>query len=325
MALSDITRKDARSDVLSQLGDIPDNQPIDEEINRYLNRGQFDFFNRMADLVSKWYGKKETISITAAAGAITEIALTANYGAEKVSKITKLITSDGTPFRKFEFEKLDYMLTDSNYDFTYGFAWYGEKLYVFVGTLATALSTDSSVMYFIRKPDEMGGDSNVFTVTFVSALEDDTIDVNGIRFTAKDAATTELADFITTGTDTADGDNFEDVLENVFQPITGVTAVSAIGVVTITGANTVTSSDGTRLAVAASTSSTVDVPTEYVDLVVMHALGKAFGKFQRQSDRQRVESDLGGRYADIHALFGESIQLKQLEDQPGVQTPGRNE
>ena len=65
----------------------------------------------------------------------------------------------------------------------------------------------------------------------------------------------------------------------------------------------------------------VDVPTEYVDLVIMAAQAKAMAKLRMVNERQTMEGALTGRFADIHALFGESVQIKQLEKQPGIQTP----
>jgi len=79
MALSDISRKEARSDVLARLDMIEADAVIEEEINLWLDKAQFDYFVRMGALVEKWYGKNETVSVTALAGAITQIALTGNY------------------------------------------------------------------------------------------------------------------------------------------------------------------------------------------------------------------------------------------------------
>ena len=322
MPLWDITRKQARSDVLVRLDMVESDAVIGEEINVWLDKAQFDYFVRMGVLVEKWYGKEETISITALAGAITQIALENNYAPEKIASITKFILANGsTNYRPVEYKKLEYMLGITTFDNTYAFAWYGTNLHIFVGTSATALSTDNSVLHFIRKPDEMGGDSNVFTVTFASAVQDDTIDVDGIRFTARDAATTEKADFITTGTDTQDGDNFEDVLENIFTSVTGVSATSSAGVVTITGAKTVISSNGTRLAVAATVASMVDVPTEHVELVIMGAQARALGKLGRIPERQVVEGKIAQGYTDIYTLYGVAIQTMQGEAAAGIQTP----
>lgn len=327
MALSDITRKAARSDVLSRLDQVENDGVENSEINLWLDKAQFEFFTRLGILADKWYGTKQTVTLPASvsAGAITAVPLTGDYGLEKIAKITKWILADGsTVIKEVEYKKLEYMLGNSNYDETYAYSWHGANLYVFVGTSATAIDSNASVLHFTRKPDEMGGDNNVFTVTFASAVEDDTIDVNGIQFVAKDSATTELANFSTAGTDTQGGDNFEDVLENVFQSLTGVSAASAAGVVTITGAKNVTSSNGTRLAVAATVASMVDVPTEYIDLVVMGAQARALGKLNMTDKKNVVENQLAQRYGEIHQLFGEAIQVMNLESNAGVQTP-RNE
>ncbi len=89
-----------------------------------------------------------------------------------------------------------------------------------------------------------------FTVTLVSVVEDDTVTVDGIVMIAKDAATTEVADFITTGTDNQDAQNLDDLIGVIFGSTTSVTVSVATNVVTIAGAKTVVSSNATRLAVA---------------------------------------------------------------------------
>ena len=89
-----------------------------------------------------------------------------------------------------------------------------------------------------------------FTVTLASVVEDDTVTVDGIVMTAKDAATTEVADFITTGTDNQDAQNLDDLIGAIFGSTTSVTVSVAANVVTIAGAKTVVSSNATRLAVA---------------------------------------------------------------------------
>ena len=94
MPLSDITRKAARSDVLVRLDMVEADAVIEEEINGYLDKGQFDYFGRMGALVEKWYGKNETVPITASAGAITQIALTRTYAPEKIATLTQFIFAD---------------------------------------------------------------------------------------------------------------------------------------------------------------------------------------------------------------------------------------
>ncbi|TET41444.1 MAG: hypothetical protein E3J60_04635 [Dehalococcoidia bacterium] len=325
MALSDISRKEARSDVQSRVGIKPNDEIIDEEINRWLNMEQFNFFNRMGILVNKWYGKSETVSVTATAGAVTAISLASNYAATKIAQITKFILEDAsTVWKPKEFDRLEHMLGETTYDNEYAYAIYGEKLYVFVGVSATALTTDSSVLYFIRKPDEMAGDTNVFTVTFASATTDDYIDVDGIRFVIKAAVAEDYAYFVAASND-AGAANLEDIIDNVFQTVTGVSSSSSSAVVTITGAKTVTSNNSTRLAVATSTASMVDVPTEYVDLIIMGAQAKAMGKLKMTQERNAIEQDLARRYAEIAQSYGQEIQLAQIEKAAGIQSPQRKE
>lgn len=325
MALSDISRKEARSDVISRVGIKPEDEIISEEINRWLNMEQFNFFNRMGVLVNKWYGKSETVSVTASAGAVTAVSLASNYAATKIAQVTKFVLEDAaTVWKPVEFEKLEHMLGETTYDYGYHYAIYGEKLFVFVGVSATALTTDSSVLYFIRKPDEMAGDTNVFTVTFASATTDDYIDVDGIRFVIKAAVAEDYAYFLAASND-AGAANLEDIIDNVFQTVTGVSSSSSSAVVTITGAKTVTSNNATRLAVATSTASMVDVPTEYVDLIIMGAQAKAMGKLKMINERQQIEGDLAQRYAEIAQSYGQELQLVQIEKAAGVQSPKRKE
>ena len=147
MALSDISRKQARSDVLSRLDEVGSEAIDPAEINRWLDMGQFDFFNKMAALAYKWYGTSQSVSITAPAGAVTATALENNYAPTKISQISKLILADGTTVvRPTEFNSLEHLNSNSNFDSSYFYAWYGEKLYVFTGTSASALSGDSSTL-----------------------------------------------------------------------------------------------------------------------------------------------------------------------------------
>ena len=100
------------------------------------------------------------------------------------------------------------------------------------------------------------GTGSTYTVTCATALEDDYVDIDGIRLTARDAATgTGVADWISTGTDTQDAAALVVAINTLFQSITGVSATSSSGVVTILGATTVSSSSATTLAVAATTAS----------------------------------------------------------------------
>lgn len=327
MSLSDISRKEARSDVQSRIGIKPEDEIISEEINRWLNMEQFNFFNRMGVLVNKWYGKRETVAaIAASAGAITRIDLTGSYAATKIAQITKFVLADATTvWKPVEFANLEPMLANTTYDKGYYYAFFGEHLYLFVGTSATALSTDSSILYFIRKPDEMAGDINVHTITLATVIQDEYVDIDGIRLTARDAATgAGVADFISTGSDTEAAAALVVAINALFQPVTGVSATSDAAIVTLTGATTVVPS-GSTMTVATSTASMVDVPTEFVDLIIMGAQAKAMGKLKMINEQRVIEDELAQRYNEITQAYGQEIQLAQIEKAAGVQTPQRKE
>ena len=326
MALSEVTRKQARSDVYQRIDQVGSTGLINDEINLWLDRGQYDFFNRMSSLVEKWYGTNETLSsISPSNGAITQIALAGNYAASKIAKIVKFMHADGTTiWHPVEFGKLEYMLANSTYDTHYAYAWFGENLHIFVGTSATAPSGDSGTLYFIRKPDEMGGDTNVWTITvnnYADKTDGDQIIIDGIVLEQR-AATTEKATFVAETSHNATAQNIDDVIGNVFGSTSGVTVSVNSAVVTVTGAKTVSVSQTTStfLTLAASTASMLDVPTEYVDLPILFAQARALGKLQRQDLRRGIEQDIANQYANIHATFAEEIQIKAGEKAAGIQT-----
>ncbi len=326
MALSEVTRKQARSDVYLRIDEVGSTDLIDDEINLWLDRGQYDFFNRMSSLVEKWYGKNETISsISPSNGAVTQVALTGNYAATKIAKIVKFVHADGTTiWHPTEFGKLEHMLGNSTYDSHYAYAWFGENLHVFVGTSAGSISSNASVLHFIRKPTALGGDTNVFTITvsdYSSIAANATITIDGVEFIEKQSSTPEVADWKQETGNTETAANINDVIDAVFSSTSNITTSDSTGTVTVTGAKTVTSSDSTRLTVAASTAAMLDVPSEYVDLPIMYAQARALGKFNSMAEMAVVERELEGRYSAIHALYGEAIQLKALEERAGIQTP----
>ncbi|MAC53185.1 MAG: hypothetical protein CME31_11655 [Gimesia sp.] len=159
MALSDITLKQIRSDLQSRLDDVAPNKFGKEELNYWINMSQFDVAMRLSVISNIWYGTTQTVSVTASANAITTVSLTGNYAPTKIMKIVKWVLSNNTVIPFVEDTKLHTMLANSNYDSSYAANWFGESLYVFVGTSATALSANSTTLYFLRKPDEMTTDA----------------------------------------------------------------------------------------------------------------------------------------------------------------------
>lgn len=71
----------------------------------------------------------------------------------------------------------------------------------------------------------------------------------------------------------------------------------------------------------ASDSSTVDVPTEFADLVVLSALARALGKLNMTSNKQEVDADISAKLNDIRGLYANEVQQLQFENMPGTQTP----
>lgn len=70
----------------------------------------------------------------------------------------------------------------------------------------------------------------------------------------------------------------------------------------------------------ASDASTVDVPTEYVDLVVTFAQSKAYQKLGMMNEKSMLDADIAGKFNDIRQLFNQEIQIAKVETQPGQQS-----
>lgn len=229
MALSDITRKAARSDLRSRLAKLTVDEFTDVELNGWLNTAQFDVFVRLSSISDVWYGTKQAISLTAAQGAVTNIALASGYGADKIAKLKKLVLASGELVPFVGDSEVHSLKLNSNYDYSYAVCHFGEALDVFVGSSATALSSNSAYLYFIRKPDEMTADSGA--------------------------------------------------------------------------------------------GGTIDVPSEFYDLVILSALAKALFKLNMLGEKQAVDADIANKFNDIRSLYASEIQISQAEKVPGVQTP----
>jgi len=186
---------------------------------------QFDVAMRLSVISNIWYGTTQTISVTASANAITTVSLTGNYAPTKIMKIVKwLFGNTVIPF--VEDTKIHTMLANSNYDSSYGANWFGENLYLFVGTSATALSGSTTTLYFLRKPDEMTTDAG-----------------------------------------------------------------------------------------------TLDVPTEYYDIIVLSAMAKAMSKVNMMANKATAERDVAAKLNEVRTLYGLEAQVEAAEEAVGIQTP----
>jgi hypothetical protein len=226
MALSDITLKQIRSDLQSRLDDVAPNKFSTEELNYWINMSQFDVAMRLSVISNIWYGTTENITVTASANSITTVSLTGNYAPTKIMKIIKWVLSNNTVVPFVEDTKLHTMLANSVYDSSYGANWFGENLYLFVGTSATALSGSTTTLYFLRKPDEMTTDAG-----------------------------------------------------------------------------------------------TLDVPTEYYDIVVLSAMAKAMSKVNMMANKATAERDVQQKLSEVRSLYGIEAQVEAAEDAVGIQTP----
>ncbi len=333
MALSDISLKTARSDLRSRLGKLTTEEFSDVELRQWLNYGQFDVFLRLSSISDIWYGTTQTIILgTALAGQISAHSLSGNYAPTKIAKIIKLVTSTDVliPFKSDS--EIHALLLNTNYESDYAANWFGEKLYIFVGANATALTNDAATLYFIRKPDEMVSDTSVWTTVLASVVAGNTFNVQyggaTITFTCvanqtaldTGVSTDQGAFFVVGATDTDTAANLVNAINNVFG--SEISASSNNATLTVNGAAKISGST-TFTNITEAMPAYVDVPSEFVDLVVMSAISKALFKLNMMGEKQQVEQDIVARFNDIRSLYQNEMQYMQLEKQPGIQT-GRN-
>lgn len=327
MALSDITRKTARSDLRSRLAKMSTEEFQDAELNHWLNTAQFDVFIRLNAISDIWYGTSQTVSITAAAGAVTAVSLAGNYGADKVAKFKKLVLASGALVPFVGDSEVHSLQNNNNYDYSYAVNHFGEKLLVYVGTSATSLSSNSSTVYFIRKPDEMTADSNVHTILFTgqpTAGKYFKIWMGNYCVKVYARASAETNDdsifFVTSAAAATNATNLSAALNHAFGTGTGITVSVDTATVTITGGS-VENVDIDNATFTATTSTALDIPTEFYDLVILSALSKALFKLNMLNEKTSVDADIARQFSDIRAMYGEEMQMLQAEKVPGVQTP----
>ena len=294
-----------------------DEPPYTSDIQQWDIDGQnmlVDVLNDEA-LISGNPGVSEKFSLTGD-GSATEIDLPSDFVRE--SSVRAQIGSDSALYslRKVDLNDLFLIREGRHHRYTVKSADKAQKYY--------AIHDDQ--IYFSAAP--VGG--TIYTVTLASVVEDDTVTVDGIVLTAKDAATTETADFVTTGTDNQDAQNLDDLIGNIFGSVSGVTVAVATNVVTITGGTSVTSSNGTRLAVATSTAagagkaiiygikipqSTLgtecDLPDHLEPLVEEYSMIQAYRQMQRFDLGGSLEQSWLQRIAWINAHYLQQEAMKE--------------
>lgn len=106
----------------------------------------------------------------------------------------------------------------------------------------------------VRRKLGLGLGEHTITLTYASIADQDTVTVHGIILTCiTGSAAVELAQFKKETSATATAANLEDLIDAIFNSTTGVSAAAAAGVVTITGALSVTTSNATGFAISSST------------------------------------------------------------------------
>lgn len=234
-ALSTTTLKQARSDLQARVNEVAPDKFSPEELNFWIDKAQSEVFVRLSAISDIWYGI--FISMTtpvAAVGGVTKIDLTTTDAKPsdiaKIKQVVLTLINSVTkqtyvPF--VEFSVLYSLPLNSNYDKAYRVSWFGEDLFLFVGTSATALvSTDTLDLFFIRKPIAISADAD-----------------------------------------------------------------------------------------------TVDVPSEFYELLILAALSKAVGKLRLMDVKAGIDQDVSRMFADIRAMYGQEIQQMAIESAPGTQTP----
>lgn len=135
----------------------------------------------------------------------------------------------------------------------------------------------------IKTPQTTKAGTNVWTITVTDAqmAANDTITIDGIEMIVKAAATTEVADFIATGSDNASAQNLDDVIGNIFKSASGVQVSVATNVVTVTGARSITTSKAAAFAISETTAAECELPTHLQPLLVAGATGLVYEQMQR--------------------------------------------
>ena len=106
----------------------------------------------------------------------------------------------------------------------------------------------------VRRRLGLGLGSHTVTITYASVADGDTVTVHGIVLTCiTGSAAVELAQFKKETSATATGDNLEDLIDAIFDGTTGVSSSSSAGVVTITGARSVTTDNAAGFAISSAT------------------------------------------------------------------------
>ena len=234
MALSTITRGQARSDLRSRLGNVTAERLVDDELNYWLHIAQIDIASRLSSISAQWYGEEKTaVSLSLTAGSVVSTQLTDPAPSAILRPMLLIGTAgviDGDYIPWSRLEDVYSYVNMSTYTNHVSAALHGDKLYVYTGSDLTVAGTEAASFFYIKKPDAIYG-----------------------------------------------------------------------------GATT----DSTNL----------DIPDEYVYLLIMHAQCKAYQKLGNIQSKADIDGDIARRLDDVRQAFANEMQMYNLELPQGQQTP----
>lgn len=267
-----------------------DEPPYTSDIDQFILDGQYDIADKCVDeaLMAGGSGLAEKFNLTGD-GSATEIALPTNFLRE--TTVRAEIGSDSALYRLEKVSLAELFIiregkhnlykVDSADGATKYYAIADDQVYFSAAPVSGAAM---AIVYGIKAPQTNKAGANVWTLTvsdYGNIAAAATITIDKIVLTHKAAATTEFADFKAETSNNATAANIEDLFDNVFSTASGVSISVSAAVATITGAETVTSSDSTRLTVAESTAASCDLPDHLEPLLVDYAVMRVYEQMQR--------------------------------------------
>lgn len=163
MALSVITRKQARSDLRSRLGNITAENLVDDELNFWLHIAQVDIANRLSAISTQWYGAVNIgISLgSLSAGAVTGLTLSSTPSPAETLRFLLMVGTagdiDGKVYSWARLEELYSYVNMSTYSNHLAASVHGEVIYLFTGSDYTPAGTETVTIYSIHKPAALYG------------------------------------------------------------------------------------------------------------------------------------------------------------------------
>lgn len=166
MAISTFTRKQARSDLRSRLGNVTQEKLFDDELNIWLHVAQIDIASRLSLISDIWYGATVVDKpVTLTAGAVTQYTFDATHPPDRDSfiRITQVIGRDSNidnlviPFCRIS--ELYSYLKMSHFSEHIACSLYGNSLYFFAGSDFTVAGTETIDIFYIKRPSALFGGS----------------------------------------------------------------------------------------------------------------------------------------------------------------------